>query len=166
MKKVGRNKMVEHKRLQERYLKDLGVDYASNERQWRVSSQTKPLSGKERMNMWAARLKSQRSAGETSKDCGMQIGSENCLTASEGRRRLPGCLLDSSQEEGGVAKRKQDAASEMQKHANTSTHEHYPKPESRNSLTRSTQQHRALHLEPVKSKLHDEHADLTWYECM
>ena len=138
--------MVENNRLQERYLKDLGVDYASNERQWRVSSQIKSLSGQDRMNMWAERLKSQRSAGETSKDCGMQFGSENRMSASEGRRRLPGCLLDSSQEEG----------------------EHYPKSGSRNSSTRSTQQQRAHHLEPVKSKLHDEHADLTWYmyECM
>ncbi len=51
-------------------------------------------------------------------------------------------------------------------HANMSTHmnphEHELKSESRNISTASTLQQRALHLQPVKSKLH-EVAHLTWY---
>ena len=180
----------EGSRLQEKYLKDLGVRNVPTERPWPDTSR-----GKGRMNRWIARLKCQKSAA----DGGIQDGSENRLSASS--EVIPflssnaECLLDEAALEEGAEnenahgpaaetkrKEEEEEASKKNKaetdasaaaahpethiHANKSTHfnphEHDIKSESRNISTGSTLRQRELHLQPVKSKLHGV-AHLTWY---
>jgi len=165
-------------------LQDTGVRNVLTAGPWPESSK-----GKERINRWIARLKSQKSAG----DGGIQ---ENLLSASSAAE----CLLDEAALEEGAenenargpaaeaeTKRKAEEEKDSKKnkaetdasaaaahpethiHANTSTHlnshQHDLKSESRNSSTGRTLQQRALHLQPVKSKLHGvaHLTHLTWY---